>query len=479
MEKSESILIVDDDKILGDTLRIALTEEGYKTVVVDKGAAAIEQIKKQFFNLILLDLVLPDIEGIELLRMFSNKFPQICFIIFTGFASLSSAIEALKAGAYDYIIKPFDVDYLKLVIKRGIEKQNLLIKTEQLIGRLEREKYKLEIVLNANNKMSGILRLDDLADFVTTCAIQIAEAEKASLMVIEEPTGELVLKGFKGLDKEKIAWRMKIGELIAGWVAKEGEILLVKDIDTDLRFKYYAKANRYKTKSFISLPLKVDSRVVGVMNVTDKLADTKIFTEEDLRYLSLLAHQTVAQIENIRLCEKLASLAITDVLTNVFNHRYFQERLHLEIMRSQRYKHPLSLIMLDIDSFKTYNDRYGHLEGDRVLKQVSQTMKQNVRQVDVVSRYGGEEFMIILPDTNLQGAGIVAEKIRQAVEGMDLLHKETKKALRVTVSGGVAIYQEGLSKEDLISRVDQALYKAKAEGKNKICIFKEFKNKKE
>ncbi len=460
MKKETSILIVDDDKRITDNLSLLLAQEGYEVVAVNKSVDAIEEAKKQFFNAFILDLILPDIGGIELLRLLRAKFPEACFIIFTGCATLPSAIEALKAGVYDYIIKPFDVQHLKLVIKRGIEKERLAFKNKYLVEHLENEKQKLEIILDAYKGISSILDLNDLADFVTDKTVQIAEAEKASLMMVDELKGELVLKSFKGLDKEKVVWRMKLGELIAGWVAKEGQALLVTDIDSDPRFKLYPKGPRYKTKSFISLPLKTDSRVIGVMNVTDKLAQTQIFTEEDVRYLSLLAHQAVAQIENIRLCEELSSLAVTDALTGLFNHRYFQDKLSSEIVRAKRYKHLLTLVMVDIDSFKTYNDRYGHLEGDRVLKQVAGIMRECTREVDIVSRYGGEEFMIILPETGLQGAKTMAEKIRKSVE---------KK--KITISAGIAGYKEDLSKDDLISQADQALYKAKAKGKNKSCIF--------
>jgi len=460
MNRENHILIIDDDKAICKNLKLALTDDGYNVVAVDRGALAIEQIRRHFFNVVLLDLMLSDANGIELLRTFSQWSPETCFIIFTGYASLPSAIEVLKTGAYDYIIKPFNIDYLKLVIKRGIEKQKLVINNRYLLERLEKEKQKLGIILQVNEKIGGILNLEELTDFVAEMAVKIVEAEKASLMIMDESAGELVLKGVKGMDKDKINWRIKIGKLISGWVAQEGEALLVADIDSDPRFKLYVKEARYKTKSFISLPLKKDTRIIGVMNVTDKIAKTDIFTQDDLRYLSLVSHQTVMQIESIRLYEKLSSLAIEDSLTSIFNHRYFQEQLQLEILRVQRYKHHLSLIMFDVDSFKTYNDNYGHLEGDRILKTFAATMKKYSRKVDIVSRYGGEEFMIILPDTNTEGARIMAEKIREAAQ-----------AIGTTVSGGVAGYKAGMNKDDLVSRVDQALYKAKSQGKNKICVF--------
>ena len=389
---------------------------------------------------------------------------------------IANAAKAVSKGYLEHEVKINSKDEIE-ELGNFFNQMTQQLKTNRqqlnnLIAGLGKEKNKLEIILKANNDIGSIMILEDLSNFVTEQAIRLVEAEKSSLMLVDEISSELVLKGSAGLNKEKITLRSKIGELIAGWVAKEGEALVVRDIDNDPRLKQYAKASRYKTKSFISLPLKTENRVIGVMNVTDKLSQTKIFTEDDLKLLTLIAHQTVAQIENIRLYEKLSSLAITDALTGLFNHRYFQERLQTEIMRAERYKHSLSLIMFDIDSFKACNDYYGHLEGDKALKRIALIINESVRHVDIVSRYGGEEFTVILPDTDLKGAVFAAEKIRKTAEELDLIQREPKKGFRVTLSGGVAVYQKGLTKDELISHVDEALYKAKREGRNRICVFK-------
>jgi diguanylate cyclase (GGDEF)-like protein len=467
---TQHILVVEDDKILCQHLKAGLGEEGYQVTIVNKGSDAVEQIKHHYFNVICVDLMLPDILGLDLIRSIGHKYPEICFIISTGNASVSSAIEALKVGAYDYILKPYDIEHLKLVIRRGLEKQSLIMRNRELLERLEKDKTKLEIVMDAYTKMSAIYRIEDLADFVADRAIQIVEAEKSSLLFLDEATDELVLKGSRGISKEKVPWRVKVGELVSGWVAREGEALLVSDIDADPRFKIFSKGGQYKSKSFISLPLKIDTQVIGVMNVTDKLSETQIFTETDLRYLSLLAHQTVAQVENIRLCETLGSLAVTDALTGVFNHRYFQEQITVEIMRAERYKHPLSLLILDVDYFKTYNDQFGHLEGDRVLKHIAWVIKENVRQVDIICRYGGDEFVVILPYTDVKGAAAAAEKIRKSVGSLELVSKDVRKKVHLSVSGGLTTFRAGMKKDELVSHADQALYKAKEAGKNMICV---------
>ncbi len=467
---ARNVLIVEDDKILCQHLKAGLGQEGYEVTVVNRGSDAVEHTKHKFFNVIVVDLILPDIQGIELIRAIGHKFPETCFIVSTGYATVSSAIEALKVGAYDYIVKPYDVEHIKLVIRRGLDKQALVLRNRELLERLEKERMKLEIIMEAYTRMSSIYRLEDLADFVADRAIQIVEAEKSSLLFLDESSNELIMKGSRGLGKEKVSWRVKVGELISGWVAKEGQALLVRDIDSDERCRLFSRNERYKTKSFISLPLKIDTQVIGVMNVTDKLSEMRIFTEDDLRYLYLLAHQTVAQIENIRLCETLGSLAVTDSLTGVFNHRYFQEQLSVEIMRAERYKHPLSLLIFDIDSFKSYNDHFGHLEGDRVLKHVAAAIRENVRQVDIICRYGGDEFVVILPYTNTRGAFTVAEKIRGSVGKMVLNGKDRKKEVRVSLSGGLAMFKQGLKKDEMINLADRALYRAKSEGKNKVVV---------
>jgi len=258
---------------------------------------------------------------------------------------------------------------------------------------------------------------------------------------------------------------------VSGWVAQSGETLLVRNIDEDMRFKRHDRS--YRTKSFVSVPLKIDTHVIGVMNVTDKLAGIEVFTEEDLKYLLLLTHQAVAQIENIRLCETLGSLAVTDALTGVFNHRYFQEQLNVEVLRAHRYKHPISLMMFDIDHFKTYNDKYGHLEGDRILREVAGAIRANLRQVDILCRYGGDEFVVILPYTDSGGAQVVAEKIRAMVCKMCYAKGAEAESVPVSVSGGVASYRHGMERDELISSADKALYIAKAAGRNKIYVSPE------
>jgi diguanylate cyclase (GGDEF)-like protein len=165
--------------------------------------------------------------------------------------------------------------------------------------------------------------------------------------------------------------------------------------------------------------------------------------------------------------DKLQKLAITDGLTKLYNSRHFYNQLEVEIGRCSRYNHPLTLLLLDVDNFKVYNDSYGHFEGDKVLIRISQIIKSCLRKIDSAYRYGGEEFTVILPETNGQEANNVAQRIRTAVE-LESFFPEPGKAVTITVSVGVTEYFKKEKLSTFIQKADQAMYNAKADGGNRI-----------
>ncbi len=205
--------------------------------------------------------------------------------------------------------------------------------------------------------------------------------------------------------------------------------------------------------------------------------------EKDLAKIEVLSSFLALLVKKISLYETIRELSIVDDLTGVFVRRHFMERLHEEIKRSQRFKSPLSLLMLDIDHFKRYNDEFGHLVGDATLKKVSEILKMNVRRVDLVGRYGGEEFIVVMPETKQAAALEVAERIRSYIarHTFKLYHVETK----VTVSQGIATYDPQNSPlpetgdiapivERLIQAADKCLYQAKEDGRNRVMVYKDW-----
>ena len=470
--KSANILLVDDEPVIRETLCSILKEDGYDVTTADSGFAAVAHAQNQDFDVAIIDLKLPDIDGTAVLHRIREFNHSICAIIITAYPTTESAIKAIQEEAYEYITKPFDIGHVKLVIKRGLEERYLAHENKRLLKNLKSEKSKLETMLQIGHAMSSILNLDELSNFIVEKITDVLRVKICSLMLIDEEEETLSIKAAVGLDDAvKRKTKIKLGQAISGVVAQTGEPVLVTDIENDAVF---GRTNlpQYETKSLLCIPLKVKDRILGVLNLTDKtvVGQENIFIEEDLRFLTVICNYASIAIENAQLYGEVKNLAITDGLTSLFNHRYFQTQLQTEVTRVQRYPHPLSLIMLDIDGFKTFNDTYGHPMGDLVLSRIAGEIKKTVRRVDIPCRYGGEEFSIILPETKLDEAVYVADKIRSSVEALRFETGKGPKKIQMTVSGGVADFKAGMTKEELVSNADVSLYKAKTGGKNQICV---------
>jgi len=250
------------------------------------------------------------------------------------------------------------------------------------------------------------------------------------------------------------------------------ELILARDIDTHkkpiIRKSQRAFAGNYKTNNCAIVPLVCQDRVVGVLNLAEK-TEGHSFDCEDIGLRELFSQLVGASIGNIKLFEKIQRQATTDGLTGLANHKTFYEILEKELWRSRRYGGQISLIMVDIDNLKKINDAYGHRAGDKVIREISRKVKECIRQIDTAARYGGDEFAVILPNTSLIDAIVVAERMVDAVEHSPTTWKKEQIALSISV--GLGQYDADTNPEDITSRSDQALYTAKQAGKNTVRIF--------
>jgi len=225
------------------------------------------------------------------------------------------------------------------------------------------------------------------------------------------------------------------------------------------------------TDFFVTVPLKAKDKILGAILV-DNIFNKKPITKIDIRMLTMFANHAGLAIENSRLYEETVYLSNTDWLTKLWNYGRFQQSLSFEIEKTKREDGRLSLVMVDVDNFKNYNDTLGHMQGDEALKVIASTLGSKSRKIDTVARYGGEEFAIVMPGTSKENARLFAERLRGEVEKIFADEKDIQPNKRLTISCGVASYPEDASsKEDLVMRSDIALYDAKMSGKNRTCIY--------
>lgn len=299
---------------------------------------------------------------------------------------------------------------------------------------------------------------------------QLIPSEAWSMLLVDEESQELTFElalGEKG--KDVASYRVKMGEGVAGWVAQTGQPAIVNDTGSDPRFtgKFDSKTS-FRTRSILCAPLISRGRTIGVVEIINRRGGR--FTRPDLSLLMMLVEPCAIAIENALLFQRAEQLTITDDLTKLFNSRYLNLYIGREIKRCKRHGIPLAVIFLDLDGFKGINDLYGHLAGSRTLAEVGSILAVSVRETDVLARYGGDEFVVVLPETPAAGALVIAERIRRAIEQHAFLQAQGVQA-RISASLGIASYPDhALTPEGLIQKADQAMYRVKERDKNGIEV---------
>ena len=296
-----------------------------------------------------------------------------------------------------------------------------------------------------------------------------------SLLLRDEISGELefavvvsdVAENLKGS-------RIPRGHGVAGWVSEHGESLIIPDVRLDQRFAAeFDRKLSFTTRSIACVPVKCHDTVYGVIELINSLEDGS-FSESDGQILKTIADFAGIAIANARSVEKIRQLVITDDLTGLYNSRYFFEQIEYEVDRAKRYHNPLSLVFFDLDHFKSVNDTHGHLTGSRLLSEVGAILQRNMRKADKGARYGGDEFVVILPHTDKAGAKRFAEKLLKELRTARFF---SNSGAHITISGsfGVASYpDDSTTATELISAADEAMYRAKDSGRNAVSVAAEF-----
>lgn len=324
----------------------------------------------------------------------------------------------------------------------------------------EKKLSELEIIQKITNLLNSTFDLEKIFKSIITFVYDSSIGDASDVLIFENDGNKRYLINTVDIPRHYLNFEDKIVDELR----QNEELVFVPLIKGDERFESDINLNIYS--SMMSLPLKIKDKIIGTLNIYSNSIDK---LKDNTNFLTIIANQSALAIQNARQYAKIKQLAITDKLTNMYNRRYFMELLKSEIERGRRTKKPLSLAILDIDNFRDYNNAHGHLVGDKLLMEFSAILKKSIRNIDTAGRYGGEEFVVLLPESNPQDAAIVAERIRKSLEENYFEGEEDQPLGSVTVSVGVATcLNSSLDHQELLKEADKALYKAKETGKNKV-----------
>ncbi|NQT90807.1 MAG: diguanylate cyclase [Candidatus Omnitrophica bacterium] len=356
-------------------------------------------------------------------------------------------------------------------IERIEESTNMLeserIRTENLNDALSERLTRYRSLREIGETFSAGLSLQEIGQLaVDTAYNAIPGSDAALLFMVDEKKMRLELMASrKKSDLPKI--KSKNGDIFDQWVFKERQPLNVSDINSDFRFDYKPLPGEREFGSLISVPLISQFRIVGLLRLNSK--EKNAYSFDDLRLLDFTSDLVSSAVNNARLYDRTRELSVKDSLTGFYIHRYLKERLAEETEQAKVQHQPLSIVVMDIDHFKDYNDRYGHSAGDKVLLEISDIIRDNTKSGYVVARYGGEEFVMILPNTDKERAQALTESIREGISSHPFILR--RQETHVTISAGVVSYIEEMKdSEGLLKAADFHLYRAKKEGRNKVCV---------
>ncbi len=332
-----------------------------------------------------------------------------------------------------------------------------------------RRMEEISIFHDVAKALTSSLDLDAILQTIMDKMAEFFRPDTWSLLMVDEQRDELYFAIAVGPASETLkTLRLKVGEGIAGWVAKHGESLIVPDVYTDPRFaKRVDEMTKWKTRSIISVPLKSKHRVLAVIQLIN--CSVESFGEGEMFFLHALCDYAAIAIDNARAVEKIQELTITDDCTGLYNARHLYKTLESEVYRSQRFGYNFTVIFLDLDHFKQVNDKHGHLVGSRLLNDFGYRIKSHLRLIDYAFRYGGDEFVILLPQTSKEQSLVVAKRIRDVIRKDDFVIDDL--ALPIRASIGVATFPEDAkSAHEIIRQADEMMYSVKNASRDSIAV---------
>jgi two-component system, cell cycle response regulator len=455
------ILVVDDDPLLTELLEDFLHDSGYSVEIVGTARDMLQRCSDSPPDLILLDVMLPDRNGFEALEELreSKNGSRVPVIMLTALSEPSYRTRGIRTGADDYLGKPFDLD--ELLSRVGL-------RLHQALEIQRQRNAAVNAGLMAIGTVAASERVEDVISRVVALTRELLASSACAVMFWDESERCFVPAGSGGLGEEQEArfnsLRIRGGtyEAIDELVHHRHAFECREDCSGSLADWLL---ETFQVEVAIGVPISRGQDLYGML-IVGRRAQEKEYAEADVGLLMSIASQAGMALANLRAIEELEQRAVTDALTGLYNPRYLREFLHHQIERAKRSGESTAVLMLDLDNFKQINDLHGHLTGDEMLVAVASAIRDSVRSADVVARYGGDEYAVVLPGADRQQGLAIGARILERVMEREIEAEGVP--VRTTVSAGLAVAPPGKDPQGLMEAADRALYAAKAAGRN--CI---------
>ena len=483
------ILVVDDDVAMRQMLELLLKEQGYDVASVGDGAALLAALEGGCPDLILLDVMMPQLDGFETLERMKadDRWAEVPVLMVSSLPAEDATVRTLGLGAADYIRKPFRVRELLARVQAQLRARAELGRAREALARRELELLRAQedadsrrALVDILHEVTGGLSSEEIYHILARRVARALNTSHCSV-VLARPGAQFGTVATAYEHPSVVNHRIVLAKYpeIRRALATAKPVL-VEDVMTDPlyaeeRTRWAHEGLDVRIRSVIALPFSIDEARAGVFFLR-RTREEPSLNRADVEFADTVIKAAVSAIQRALVIEhtkadnaRLEELARTDPLTGLVNRRVLVERLQTEVERARRYEGSVTVLMIDLDHFKRVNDQHGHLVGDEVLKQVGDLLVSAVRSVDLVSRYGGEEFVILLPETPSMGAATFAERIREKLEQFPFINAAGDR-LSITASVGLAAFPGPRIEtvEDLLARADEALYRAKAAGRNRV-----------
>ena len=450
----ERVLVIDSDQGFPSELNQLVSAKELQMDAAASQQEAWARIAENHYTAIFLNL--RSANESDLVREVRGRVRNYCQIFVAGPSDVALAVKAMQSGAQHYWQHPVSAGDMKKLFEDG----TILLDQSRL--RYQREETLLQII----KEIALTMELEGLVNILMDSTMELTEADGAAFLLLDDRTNVLTLRSIRGLSGNE-----GLTEFFGMPERKYFEILMtrqpsfLKNLDITI-----SVPSGEKLKEAIIAPIWFKEEPLGVLVTAKFHSSHRTFSNDDYKVISLLVEEIAGAVHNAITHYKTKELTIKDDLTEAYNRRYFERYLEEEFMRARRYNSHLSLIFFDVDNLKEVNQRFGHLIGSKTLQEIAHRMILTVRGIDKVVRYGGDEFCIVLPETDTQGAYQVADRIRSIVAAKPFRVNESVQ-VQLTGSMGIASFPaHANSKEDLVRKADQAMFVIKNKTKNAIAV---------